>query len=54
MEEDKKLYNNFLSGDKKSLDILIAKYKNNIVYFISRYVKNIEIAEDIFEVNYEA
>ncbi len=49
MEEDKKLYNNFLSGDKKSLDILIAKYKNNIVYFISRYVKNIEIAEDIFQ-----
>lgn len=49
MKEDQELYNNFLNGDEKAFEELITKYKNNIVYFISRYVKNLEIAEDIFQ-----
>ena len=49
MEEDKKLYNKFLNGEKSALDLLISKYKNNVIYFISRYVKNVDIAEDIFQ-----
>lgn len=49
MEEDRYLYNEFLSGNKKAFEKLILKYKNNIVYFITRYVKNIEVSEDIFQ-----
>ena len=49
MEEDKKLYKKFLDGDKKAFESLVLKYKNNLIYFISRYVKNIDIAEDIFQ-----
>ena len=49
MEEDRYLYNEFLNGNKKAFEKLILKYKNNIVYFITRYVKNIEVSEDIFQ-----
>lgn len=49
MEEDKKLYEKFLSGDKDAFDSIAKKYKNNLIYFITRYVNSIEIAEDIFQ-----
>lgn len=49
MEEDKKLYEKFLNGDKNSFEKLVLKYKKNLIYFISRYVKNIDVAEDIFQ-----
>lgn len=49
MEEDKKLYKMFLDGDKDAFEKLVLKYKNNLIYFISRYVKNIDIAEDLFQ-----
>ena len=49
MEEDKILYKKFLSGDENSFNVIVEKYKNNLIYFITRYVKNIEIAEDIFQ-----
>lgn len=47
--EDKALYNNFLNGDKEALNKILEKYKNNLIYFISRYTKNIEASEDIFQ-----
>ena len=49
MEEDKKLYKEFLNGNEEAFNKLINKYKNNIIYFITRYVKHKEIAEDIFQ-----
>lgn len=49
MEEDKKLYKEFLKGNEDAFTKIVEKYKNNVVYFISRYVKNLEIAEDIFQ-----
>lgn len=49
MKEDKILYNEFLNGNEKAFNILMGKYRNNLIYFITRYVKNIEIAEDIFQ-----
>ncbi|MBR3613900.1 MAG: sigma-70 family RNA polymerase sigma factor [Clostridia bacterium] len=49
MEEDKILYEKFLSGDENSFNVIVEKYKNNLMYFITRYVNNIEIAEDIFQ-----
>ena len=49
MEEDKKLYKEFLNGNKDAFDRIVNKYKNNLIYFITRYVKDPEIAEDIFQ-----
>lgn len=49
MDEDKVLYNDFLNGNKEAFDTLINKYRKNVIFFISRYVKHIEIAEDIFQ-----
>lgn len=49
MNEDKRLYNQFLNGNNNAFNDLISKYKNNVIYFISRYVKNIDVAEDIFQ-----
>ena len=49
LEEDKKLYQEFLEGNKESFEKLITKYKTNLIYFIYKYVKNVETAEDIFQ-----
>lgn len=49
MDEDKILYRKFLDGNKESFERLIIKHKNNLIYFIFKYVKNKEIAEDIFQ-----
>lgn len=47
--DDKKLYKEFLDGKDESFELLINKYKSNVIYFIYGYVKNIEVAEDIFQ-----
>ncbi len=47
--EDKILYEKFLNGDEDAFNTIIKKYEKNLVYFITRYVKNVEIAEDIFQ-----
>ena len=44
---DKKLYKNYLNGDNKAFESLVLKYKEQIIYFISTYTKNTQIAEDI-------
>lgn len=44
---DKELYKKYLDGDKKAFEKLVLKYKNQIIFFISRYTKNTVIAEDI-------
>ena len=49
MEEDKKLYSEFLIGDKNAFNTLISKYRKNVIYFITRFVKSIDEAEDIFQ-----
>ena len=49
MDEDKILYRNFLEGNKEAFEKIIIKYKNNLIYFIFKYVKDKEIAEDIFQ-----
>lgn len=46
---DKDLYNEFLNGNNNSFNILMDRYKINLIYFISRYVKQKETAEDIFQ-----
>lgn len=49
MEEDKIKYKKFLQGDNQSLEELMKKYQTNLLFFITRYVKNKEIAEDIYQ-----
>ena len=49
MEEktDKQLYREFLLGDNESFEEIVIRHKNSIIYFIQRYVKNLDIAEDL-------
>lgn len=49
INRDKELYKEFLEGNEKSFEILINKYKNNLMYFIYGYIKNIDVSEDIFQ-----
>lgn len=49
IDEDKILYRSFLKGDQKAFEKIILKYKNNLIYFIFKYVKDKDIAEDIFQ-----
>ncbi len=49
MLEDRILYKKFLDGDNNSFEDLIMKYKKNLIYFITRYTKNMDISEDIFQ-----
>ena len=44
---DKKLYNDYLNGEKEAFEILYNKYKNKIEYFIYNIVKDCQKAEDI-------
>lgn len=49
MEEktDKQLYQEFLEGNQKSFEEIIIRHKNKLIYFIQKYVKCIDIAEDL-------
>ena len=47
MEEDKKLYKRFLDGDNESFEIIINKYMEKIIYFIYKFVKSMDVAEDL-------
>lgn len=47
MDEDKILYKKFLKGNKEAFDKIMDLYAEHLVYFIGRYVKRIDIAEDI-------
>lgn len=44
---DKKLYNNYLNGEKQAFEYLYNKYKTKIEYFIYNIVKDEQKAEDL-------
>lgn len=44
---DKELYYEFLQGNQKSFEEIIIRHKDKLIYFIQRYVKSIDIAEDL-------
>ena len=44
---DKQLYQEFLKGNNSSFEELVIRHKDKLIYFITTYVKNIDIAEDI-------
>ena len=44
---DIELYNDFLEGNEEAFNNIIRKYRKSLISFIMRFVKNIEVAEDI-------
>ena len=44
---DKELYKEFLQGNKESFEKIVIKHKDAMIYFIQKYVKSIDIAEDL-------
>ena len=47
MEEDKKLYRRFLNGDNESFEHIMNKYMEKIIYFIYKFIKSMDVAEDL-------
>lgn len=45
--EDILNYQAFLNGDMSGFENLVLAYKDSLIYFLMRYVKQIEIAEDL-------
>lgn len=44
---DKELYQDFLIGKQESFNILVKRYRNQLVYFINNYINDREASEDI-------
>ncbi len=49
MEKGESAYRSFLDGDEEALRELIGLYRDNLIFFINRYVHNLTAAEDISE-----
>lgn len=47
MHEDELNYIKFMDGDIEGFENLVLTYKNNLIFFITKYVKDLYIAEDI-------
>lgn len=48
MKNDKELYSEFLEGSIRAFEDLVLRYKDNLIYFISRYTGgDLYVAEDI-------
>ncbi len=48
MNDDKKLYQKFINGDKYAFEELVIRHKDNLIYFLSRYTGgDIYSAEDL-------
>lgn len=41
------LYARFLEGDESAFEEIMNEYRHGLMFFINRYVQNIEVAEDI-------
>lgn len=44
---DIELYKDFLNGNKDSFNVIIQRYRKPLIAFIMKYVKNIEVSEDL-------
>lgn len=44
---DIELYKDFLNGSKESFNVIIQRYRRPLISFIMKYVKNIEVSEDL-------
>ncbi|MBS5934741.1 MAG: RNA polymerase sigma factor [Clostridiales bacterium] len=46
-ELDKERYKRFINGDVEGFEELVLAYKNMLIYFLNRYLQDLNIAEDI-------
>ena len=46
-KSDIELYNDFLNGNNDSFNIIIQRYRKQLISFIYKYINNIDIAEDL-------
>ncbi len=49
MDNGASSYRRFLDGDRGALEEIIDTYRNGLIFFIYRYTKNLEAAEDLAE-----
>ena len=47
MDNDKILYQDFLNGNQRAFEKIMDQYSEKLIYFIFRFVKDIEIAKDL-------
>ena len=47
MSEDEKDYSVFLAGDNTGFEHLVIRYKDGLIYYLNKIIKNITIAEDL-------
>lgn len=47
IKSDDEYYQLFLDGDNTGFEQLVMKYKDHLIYFIHRYIKNLDLAEDL-------
>ena len=47
MLEDEKDYSAFLAGDNAGFERLVIRYKDGLIYYLNKIIKNITIAEDL-------
>ena len=47
MYTDEKDYSDFLNGDNSGFERLVIRYKDGLIYYLNRIIKNITIAEDL-------
>ncbi|HJJ13115.1 MAG TPA: RNA polymerase sigma factor [Clostridiaceae bacterium] len=48
-QSDIELYQKFLNGNNEAFNELIIKYRKQLVFFVMKYVRNMEVAEDIVQ-----
>lgn len=47
MSDDEKDYSEFLAGDNAGFERLVIRYKDGLIYYLNKIIKNITIAEDL-------
>lgn len=49
MDKGNELFRSYVSGDEQSFRELVLLYKDSLIFFINRYVRNLSCAEEIAE-----
>lgn len=49
MDNGESSYRRFLNGDERAFSEIIELHKDNLIFFINRYVRNIAVAEELAE-----
>jgi len=49
VDKENELFRNYVSGDEGAVRELILLYKDSLIFFINRYVRNLSCAEEIAE-----